>query len=250
MKLMSPTKAVNYSVNCYPSLYAAAGIEIARLRVYDYIFNVNGNGIRNSDEFVDHLRNRRKGVQTLPAKYLSGERLYSAYMETDDFGEGDYKFSMPKSGSSLDEVFTEAEKANHPEVKYWLGFDVHSKFVPYPNFQKEYSTVWNIDTALLTNDWIVEIIWFYRKCEEFFDGPNAHEYHRAVPVDPVKLERRIKDQEQAFEKYKKEAASESEYWAAITEAWQCEYRGDTLDFLQRRWYSFWYSFIITIVSSC
>lgn len=235
MKLMTPVKAVNFNINMHPSLYASAGIEIAKLRVYDHIFNVIGNGIRDSDEFVDCLRDRRKGVQTPPAKYLSGERLHYAYTETEDFGEGDCKFSMPKHGSSLDEVFTEAEKADHPEVKYWLGFNVSSKFIPYPNFQKEYSTVWQIDTALLTMDWIEEIIWFYRKCEDFFDGPDAHEYHRAVTTDPKKLERRIKDQEQFFEKYRKETASESEFWAAITENWQCEYRGDTLDFLQRRW---------------
>lgn len=235
MKLLTPTKAVNLKINMHPSLYASAGFEIARLRVYDQIFNVIGNGIRNSEEFVNELRDRRKNVQKPLAKYLSGERLHYGYTETDDFEVGDHKISMPRHGSSLDEVFIEAEKADHPEVKYWLGFDVANKFVPYPNFKKEYSTVWNIDTSLLTNNWITEIIWFYRKCEEFFDGPNAHEYHSAVPSDPKKLEARIKDQEKFFEKYKKENMSEEEFWRVITENWHCEYRGDTLDFLQRRW---------------
>ena len=235
MKLLTPIKAVNLAINQHPSLYAAAGFELAKLRVYDHIFNVIGNGIRDTEEYCEYMRNRRKGVQTPLAKYLSGERLHYAYMEIEEFEEGDCKFSMPKSGSSLDEVFTEAEKADHPEVKKWLGFDVSSKFTPYPNFKKEYSTVWKIDTELLTEEWIDEIIWFYRKCEEFFDGPDASEYSYAVTKDPKKLERQIKEQELFFERYKKETANEAEYWAAITENWQCEYRGDTLDFLQRRW---------------
>lgn len=235
MKLLTPIKVVNLAINQYPSLYAAAGIELAKLRVYDHIFNVIGNGIRDTEEYCEYMRNRHKGVQTPPAKYLSGERLHYAYMETEEFGEGDYKIVMPKSGSDLDEVFTEAEKADHPEVKKWMGFDVSSRFVPYPNFKKDYSTVWQIDTELLTEEWIDEIIWFYRKCEEFFDGPNASEYSYAVTKDPKKLERRVKEQEQFFERYKKETASEAEYWAAITKNWQCEYRGDTLDFIQRRW---------------
>ena len=111
MKLMTPTKAVNFSINMHPSLYASASIELAKLRVYDHIFNVIGNGIRDSEEFVDHLRDRRKGVQTPPAKYLSGERLHYAYTEIEDFGSGDFKWVMGKTDSCLDEVFTEAEKA-------------------------------------------------------------------------------------------------------------------------------------------
>lgn len=235
MKLLTPTKAVNLAINQYPSLYASAGFELAKLRVYDHIFNVIGNGIRDTDEFLEHMKDRRKGVQTPPAKYLSGERLYYGYTETEEFGDGDYKIVMPTSGSSLDEVFTEAEKADHPEVKKWLGFDVVQDFVPYPNFKKDYSTVWQIDTAVLTEEWIDEIIWFYRKCEEFFDGPNVSEYSYAVTKNLKKLERQIKEQEQFFERYKNETNSEEEYWAAITKNWQCEYLGDTLDFIQRRW---------------
>lgn len=235
MKLMNPTKTVNFMINTYPTLYASSGMEIARLRVYNQIFNTIGNGIRNSIEFANHLRARRKGVQKPLAKYLSGERLYYGYTETEDFVSGTHKVSMPKHGTSLGEVFAEAEKMDHPEVKYWVGFDVANKFVPYPNFKREYSIVWNIDTSLLTNEWITEIIWFYRKCEEFFDGPTAHEYHLALPANPKKLEARIKEQEKSFERYKKENMSTADYWNVITENWKCEYRGDTLDFLQRRW---------------
>lgn len=235
MKLLSPTKAVNSAINDYPTLYASNGYGLAKLRVYDHIFNVIGNGIRNTQEYCEYMRDRRKNVQSPLAKYLSGERLHYAYMEMEEFGEGECKFFMPKSESLLDGAFTEAEKADHHGVKKWVGFDVIDRFVPYPNFKKEFSIIWRIDTGLLTEEWIDEIIWFYRKCEEFFDGPDASEYSYAVTKDPIKLEQQIKEQELFFKSYKKETMSEAEYWAVITEAWKCEYRGDTLDFLQRRW---------------
>ena len=68
MKLLSPTKAVNLWINSYPSRYASDDRELSKLRVYDQIFNVIGNGIRDTDEVKQALRNRRKGVQTPPAK--------------------------------------------------------------------------------------------------------------------------------------------------------------------------------------
>lgn len=239
MALLTPVKCVNLAINTYPSLYAANGYELAKLRVYDHIFNCIGNGIRDTAEYNDYMRNRRNGVQTPAAKYLSGERLYYGYTQVKDMGAelgiDDERFLMPVSESCLNEVFTESEKADHPEVKRWLGFNVTDKFNPYPNFNKQYSTVWRIDTSILTKEWIDEIIWFYRKCEEYFDGPDAHEYHSALPADPKKLERRVKDQDEYLAKYMKADKPVEECWAEITEAYGTEYRGDTVDFLKRRW---------------
>lgn len=239
MALLTPKKCVNLDVNTYPSLYASAGYELAKLRVYDHIFNVIGNGIRDTEEFKYHMRNRRKGVQTPPAKYLSGEPLFRGYTEVTSYGEeydlDDERFLMPVNGSDLEELFSEAEKADHPEVKRWIKVNANTKFIPYPNFEKTYSIVWRMDTALLTEEWIDEIIWFYRKCEEFFDGPNSYEYHSAIPADARQLERRVKDQDQHLTKYMKADKPVEECWADITAAYGTEYRGDTLDFLQRRW---------------
>ena len=113
-------------------------------------------------------------------------------------------------------MFTEEEKQHHPEVKVWVQCRVtdDDSFVPYPNFDKKYSTVWQIDRSILTREWIDEIIWFYRKCEQFFDGPDAHRYHRALPIDPKKLERRVKDMERALVQYRKGATIE-ERWASM-----------------------------------
>lgn len=235
MKLMNPTKAVYQSINMHPSLYASQGIDIAKLRIYDHIFNVIGNGIRDTEEFIEYMQDDGKDVQKPAAKYLSGERLYFGYTEVEEFGSAERKISFGKSGSMLHEVFTETEKTDHPEVKKWVGFNPVDKFNPYPNFKKEYSTVWQIDTSILTPEWIEEIIWFYRKCEEFFDGPDSHEYHCAIPIEPKALNNRINDYEKWFPKYKKETSTQEEYWAAITEAYKTEYRGDTLDFIKRRW---------------
>lgn len=235
MRLITPTKCVNYSINMYPSLYASPSFEIAKLRVYDHIFNVIGNGIRDTEEFIEHMRDRHKGVQTPHAKYLNGERLHYGYTEVDVYGEGDDAYVCGKTESCLDEVFTESEKIYHPEVKKWLGFNRINKFTPYPNFDKNYSTVWQIDTSILTAEWIDEIVWFYSKCEDFFDGPDSHEYHSAVPADPKKLERKVTEQAQYLTKYLKADQPVQECWDAITKDYGTEYRGDTLDFIQRRW---------------
>lgn len=237
MKLLSPTKAVNLWINSYPSRYASDDRELSKLRVYDQIFNVIGNGIRDTDEFKQALRNRRKGVQTPPAKYTSGEPLFWGYTRAKEYGEGEYKIAVGDIDSSLDGVFTEEEKQHHPEVKVWVQCRImggEEGFVPYPNFDKKYSTVWQIDRSILTREWIDEIAWFYRKCEQFFDGPDAHRYHRALPIDPKKLERRVEDMERALVQYRKGATIE-EQWASITKAYGVEYRGDILDFMQRRW---------------
>lgn len=235
MNYMTPEKCVNFNINTHPSLYAAGGYEQSKLRIYDHIFNVIENGIRDTSEYNERMRDRRKGVHAPPAKYLNGERLYYGYTRTKKYGEGDTAFEFPDHDSSLNEVFTEAEQADHPEIKYWVGFDVVRPFVPYPNFQKEYSTVWQIDRKILTPEWIDEIIWFYKKCEEFFDGPDADMYHRAIPNDPEKRHARVDSQDKYLAKYFNDSIPVEESWAQITRDYLVEYRGDTLDFLLRRW---------------
>lgn len=235
MKLMTPEECVNFNLNQHPSLYASSSYETAKLRIYDHIFNVIGNGIRNTSEFYEYLHSRVDGIQEPPTKYLTSDRLFYGYTEVEEFGDAEFKLTFGKTESCLDEVFTESEKADHPEVKHWMGFNVINDFKPYPNFQKQFSTVWKIDAKVLTPEWIDEIIWFYQKCEEFFDGPLAHEYHTAVPADPKKLESRIKGQDEFLAKYFKQGKTESEAWADITKDYGTEYLGDTLDFIQRRW---------------
>lgn len=235
MKLLTPKKCVNLFVNLYPSLYASTSLEMCKLRVYDQIFNVNGNGIRNTNEYIEHMRDRRKNVHTPPQKYLSGERLYYGYTEVKTYGEGKFKFEVGESDSCLDEVFSESEMADHPEVKHWMGFDPFNKFIPYPNFAKDYSIIWRMDTNILSQEWIDEIIWFYKKCEEFFNGPDSNDYSYAVTKDPIKLEMRIRDQDNYLKKYFKTKVSIQESWDQISKDYETEYRGDTLDFIQRRW---------------
>jgi hypothetical protein len=233
--LLTPEKAVNCYINNHPSRYASSSWEISKLLVYNQIFNVNGNGIRDDAEFKDHLRNRRKNVHTPPAKYLNGEPLFWGYTRLREIKYGDKTFAMVDTDSGLPGVFTEDEKQYHPEVVKWQDCPRIEEFIPYPNFNKNYSIVWRIDTAILTPEWIDEIIWFYHKCEEFFNSDRVHEYHSALPKDPIKLENRVKDQDAYLEKYKKAAADEKECWSEITKAYGVEYQGDTLDFMQRRW---------------
>lgn len=233
--LMTPEQAINATINAHPSLYAAGGLEQSKLRIYDQIFNVIGNGIRDTEEFIDHMSlYENTNVSEPEEKYMNGERLHYGYVDVEVFEAGDVTFNLPR-GDSLDDVFTESEKVLYPEVKKWVGFDTVRNFNPYPNFSKQYSTVWQIDTSILSEEWIDEIVWFYKKCQDFFNGPDAHEYSYAVPKDEKKLQRKINDFENAFNRYGKGCNTQKEKNQAISNAYNLKYDGDTLDFINRKW---------------
>lgn len=235
MNLMTPEQTVNSSINAYPSLYAAGGLEQSKLRIYDHIFNVIGNGIRDTEEYIEYMTiYENTNVSQPPEKYMNGERLYHGYIDVEIFEAKGEKIYFPK-GKSIDGVFSESEKVLHPEVKKWVGFNTVRNFDPYPNFSKEYSTFWQIDTSILSQEWIGEIIWFYKKCQDFFNGPDAHTYHYAVPKNEKKLQSTINAFENAFNRYSKDCNTEEEKNEAISNAYNLKYDGDTLDFITRKW---------------
>ena len=238
IQLMTPEQAVNFAINTYPVLYASVNREIARFKIDDHIFNVIGNGIRDTEEFIDHfsVQNRDKSLmEDPPQKYLSDVTLYRGYTEMEIFGNDEHTIEFPKIETMLDGLFTEEEKANHPEVILWRACNKCDSFNPYPNFKKEYSTVWQVDSSVLTPEWIEEAIWFYTECSKYFDRNNLSDYHNAVPSDPKKLEKRIRDYEMNFRRYFDNSETEEEAHQKITEAYGLEFKGDLLAFIQVRW---------------
>ena len=250
MNLMTPTQAVNNNVNLYPTLYATSDAVLTKLRVFDQTFNVIGNGVSDTEAFIEYITMYENSpVHTPPAKYSNGEPLYTGYTKSKKISyssdPGD-TVEWGTNGSKIEGMYTEAEKVDHPDVVYWfesnLPFD--SLFEPYPNFKKQYSTVWQIDIEILSTEWLDEIIWFYKKCEEFFNGENVNTYHDAVPDDPVNLAARIKCYEEGFSRTVFDYTTEKQRLALITAAWTrpgtpsadvIKYTGNTEDFVRKQW---------------
>ena len=241
-RIMTADEAFNVSMNQYPSLYTSPNLELSRFKYFDHIFNVLGNGYRDLNEFIQgHTITLENHPLTMgfPRKYIGEHALYSVSTKNIDYGS----YSMPDHSSTLDNLYTEDEIKSMPEEFYKLQINKHYDFseiprdvhVPYPGFDKQYSMVWKMDMMQLDVSWAIEAINFYEKCYEFFNSKDAHFYHNAVNEDPKKLKRTIAEYEKIFANYKKEGMNEKEYFEAISKAYELEYTGDTLDFINRRW---------------
>lgn len=241
-QIMTADEAFNVSMNQYPSLYTSINLELSRFKYFDHVFNTIGNGYRTLEEFIEgHSITLKNHALTFgfPEKYIGEHALYSVSTKTIDYGS----YSMPDHHSELDGLYTEDEIKSMPEEFYILQINKHYDFseipqdihVPYPGFNKEYAMIWKMDMMQLDISWTLEAINFYEKCYEFFNSENAHLFHGAVSEDPQKVKRAIEDYEQFFKDYKKEGMTEQDYFDAISKAYELEYTGDTLDFMNRRW---------------
>ena len=236
LRLMTADEAFNVAMNTYPSLYTAATLELAKLKFFDNVFNTIGNGTSTIEEFTEHyaLTPEKAGlIHDFPHKYIGTTPLYYAYTETDQVGSS----KMPKYGSDLPGLYTLDEMMVMPQAAYALlsnrdEVKGQSHCVPYPNFKKRYSLVWNVDMGSIDPSWCKAALSFYRFAKTFFESDDAHAYADAVPKDPT---RRIADYEEAFARCRKPGMSEEAYRAAISEAYELEYTGDTEDFIRRRW---------------
>lgn len=238
-KIMTAHQAFNVSMNEYPSLYTDATLEGAKLKHYDHLFNVIGNGYRDMDEFVQaHTINKKNKayIDGFPDKYITVEPLFEAYTQVDE------RRSVPvgKDGSELPGLYTEQELKELPQVKYTLqvnkSYRRRETFVPYPNFKKQYSIMWD-DVSVLDKSWLEEAQFFYTKCKEFFASEHVHHYHNAHPLEDNTdaWKRLINDYESNFIRLKKDDMSVEDYHAAISKAYGCEYTGDTMQFIKNRW---------------
>lgn len=229
MKLFTPDDYVLARVAQYPSLYSDASLDGAKLRVFDQLFNVIGNGIRDIGELRADLK-YHKFNRDRAFRAISGEEVYYGYYDFEMIG--DYKFPRGDSVTAL-----ESEKANHPDVKVWneagntskrcakLGIDY--SWNPYPNFSKQYSILWAPDFRKVAGDeWVAAAIWYYEQCREWFKT-NSHKYHGAYPCgDKNKDDRYLDEMLEWREKYESDEA--------FSEAYGYEYTGDMDDFMRRR----------------
>lgn len=81
---MTAEQAFNVSMNEYPSLYTSYSLERAKMKFYDHIFNIIGNGFGDMEEFKEeHTINKfnKHLIDSFPDKYISNTPLYMAYKE-------------------------------------------------------------------------------------------------------------------------------------------------------------------------
>lgn len=229
--MITPKQYVLILVSEYPTLYADSSYEKSAFRVFDQLFNVIGNGIRDHSELIQELDVVPVEEPTV-VKYFTGEPLYWGYEKTRDLGHG---VIIPDTSQNENIVALESERHLYPNVKLWVQSngelsDEHPSFkVPYPNFDEAYSTVYRTNFHELGEEWIDAAIWFYEQCNSFFDEKPEY-YHYAYPSHNKNIdERLVRDLSERFKSY----SSHEE----ISKAYGVEFHGDIDDFARRRWQS-------------
>lgn len=221
MRKFTPEEYVLARVGQYPTLYAAESFEQAKLRVYDQLLNVIGNGIRDDEELEYELKyhpfdNERS------LKFCNGAKALWGYTKTKKFSfDPDFQIGEGDSITAGD-----FEKDQHPEIIYWQesGF---CKWNPYPNFQKKYSTIWFPGFRAIAGDrWVAEAVWYYGKCRDWFIT-NGNEYHGAYPSGNER-----KDTHYLGEMLGQREKYDSD--EAFSAAYGLEFTGDMHDFMVRR----------------
>lgn len=219
-KIPSVEQYVHALVAKHPILFASTEYEISKFHVLDQLLNVNGNGIRNSEELFEELLS----VDIVDASRYFTEPTTTGYYSVVEYGSG---YLHPNLNGDKVNCFV-SEKDNYPEVKKWVDLDLPSKFkMPYPNFNKAYSIVCRDDGFLsLDKDWLEAAIWFYKKARNII-FLREHEYHYSFPkILASENEKILKSQLVAFG---------TRTYEEISRDWCHPYDGDIVKFLTTKW---------------
>ena len=226
MKLYTPEQYILRAVSRYPTLFAGYDYDDTKFRVLDQLLNVNGNGIRNDKELLEHLE-YHEFDEVDAARYTTGEPVYYGYYEVIMIGDT----MLPAPGGESISVL-ESDRDQHPDVKLWREVTRYKRD-PYPNFKKDYSIVWRSDFKALGPEWCKAAIWFYTKCRGYFLG-DCRGYHYSFPKYDTYLDRDVTDR--TLKDFQERIAGKYESYEALSEAYGVEgYNGDDYDFLSRRW---------------
>jgi hypothetical protein len=105
---------------------------------------------------------------------------------------------------------------------------------PYPNFQENYSLLYEMDIKDIPTDWLETALWFYQESEQYFlEGASNYSY--AYPSSARSTDADEKSYSVAINGYRKEGMTDAEWHAAVSKAYECEFTGDLSDFRTRRW---------------
>lgn len=222
--IMTAEQAFNVAMNEFPSLYTANTLELAKLKFYDQVFNVIGNGLNTANEFERKFTITDKNkylIDTFPKKYITTAPLYAV-------GNNQQQWNHLS-------LYTREEAEDLQHMGYIIcqcnrNSDV---FVPYPNFSMEYSLVYTIDLKEYDPSWTIAAIYYYSAMEQWFKTDSVREYPNASHLRDIQSS--IRSYEQAFKRYEGDATTADERNANITRAYGIPYTGDIEQFIHTRW---------------
>lgn len=232
--IMTPDEFIIRAVNAYPSLYAAPSYDEAKFKVFDHTFNTIGNGMY-MENFEGEPVTEEEVVTA--QKWFKCTRAAKGYMKTRKLG-GNPEWLMPEGDPTI--TVPADEMVNHPEIVYWVEFDCAGKRDPYPNFQKQYSMVWDvrdINFVILGREWAQAANWFYSRCRDYFmDDDLVKEYYTAFPKATAQATATTIADYKRVMRLDKYPTNDD-----ISKAYACEFIGDRTNdddvsaFITRRW---------------
>lgn len=234
-RILTPEEFIIRTVNEYPSLYASPSYEETKFRILDHVLNTIGNGMCMESFMGEPVTEEE--IQAAQ-KWFRCERAAYGYTKVKTIGEGDHTWQMP--AGDPDCVVCEDEKELYPHITYWVEFDCDQPRAPHPNFQKQYSAVWDNRDIMFTQlgkEWAQAAAWFYSKCHDFFlDSERVKSYHTAFPKPTERETKNTIADYRRFMGIDKYPTNED-----ITKAYECEFIGDrnsdedVAKFITRRW---------------
>jgi len=119
--ILPPREFVLIAVATYPTLYSSLTYDEVATKVFDQLFNVNGNGIRGDEELIKTLT--AAPVKEADAlKWIGAEPVWYGYTKCKELG---HNLNFPDMNSHYPGYYLEAEKKDHPSVVYWINSTVH-----------------------------------------------------------------------------------------------------------------------------
>jgi|GEM_PF-4507970 len=226
----TPRQYVYDRVVAFPTLYGSLSYEDSAYRVFDQLFNVIGNGVKCDTNLENELNQVVIVDQYDAEKYMTGEAIFWGYDKVVELSPGSFMPDHEEDGARV--IALDSERHLHPSIKLWIQSNTQigdePQFrVPYPNFEERYSLIYNCNFLELGDEWIDAAIWFYKKSRDFFER-NSEYYHYAFPCSNKReTDNRVFNFEKHIEKYSS--------YEHISEAYELEYTGDTVEFLTKRW---------------
>lgn len=148
--------------------------EDAKLAVIDHFFNVIGNGINTTEDFLNYIciEDSNKSDSEIAALFHMEHNIDSS-----EYFHNEFNSLLKKNGIS-------EEAINNLENKLKQKDKVN--FFPYPNFKKEYSRIYYIDFNRLgehKESWIKTVQSFYETCIEWFNSEKSLNHFNAYPTN-------------------------------------------------------------------
>lgn len=225
--IMTIEQAFNVAMNEYPSLWTASTLELAKLKFYDHVFNTIGNGLHTANEFESEFTitdENKHLIDTFPEKYITSAPLYSVGTK-----------NALNQMCYISGLYTEAEAKELLRTGHFYHQSNRNSdyFVPYPNFDVEYSLVHNIDLSEYDPSWTIAAIYYYLEMRGWFKSDSVSNYPHASHLKDMQSS--INSYEQVFKRYAGDATTTEERNANITRAYGIPYIGDTEQFIHARW---------------